>query len=785
MTMRSAGIRLSLVFAMVFVPLLAETTSLRAQLSHADYARAERLLGWNTLMLVSGTEVAPNWLPADRFWYLNRVGEGREFVLVDAGARARRPAFDHVRLAAALSVAADTSYEPFKLPFREFKFVEGGTAIRFQLGDSLRWTCAISDYSCAGPDTVPEDPVTDVASPDGRWVAFERDENLWIREVASGEEVRLSDDGVEHHGYAVNPEGCCTVVTDRRRGRGLRPILSWSPDSRKIATLRLDERQVEQLHLLETATGRPKIHSYRYALPGDSIIPTFEIYIFDIEARSKVRVDVEPQPMDFGVVAEDSVWMTAHWGGNADRLFFTRVERDRRKVTLLAADAETGSARAILEEEGPTLVELNLAIRGIPNWRVINGDGEVVWFSERDGWGHLYLFDAQSGALKNQITSGPWVVVNLLDVDERNRWVYFTAVGREHDRDIYFRHLYRARLDGSSLQLLTPETADHDIRVSPSGQYFVDSYSRRDTVPVTVLRGRDGRVLQTIEEGDVSRLLEVGWRWPKHFVVKARDGVTDLHGYLYLPSNFDADGTYPIIDYIYPGPQVGPIGWRSFRPNPWGDPYALAELGFIVMQIDAMGTPYRSKAFHDRWYGDMGDNGIIDHVVAIKQLAARIPQIDLDRVGIFGHSGGGFSSTDALLRYPDFFKVAVSSAGNHDNRSYFYAWGERYQGQLEKNEDGSDNYDSQANQNLAGELKGKLLLMYGTLDDNVHPNATLLLIDELIESNKDFDLIALPNRNHGYSNEPYVIRRTWDYFVEHLLGLDPPKEYEISRPPQN
>ena len=340
--------------------------------------------------------------------------------------------------------------------------------------------------------------------------------------------------------------------------------------------------------------------------------------------------------------------------------------------------------------------------------------------------------------------------------------------------------MYRVGFDGTGLRLLTPENADHDIRVSPSGTYFIDTYSRRDTIPVTVVRNVDGRVVQTLEEGDITRLLEAGWRWPVSFNVKARDGVTDLYGLLFFPSDFDPGATYPVIDYVYPGPQVGPIGFRGFTVSAArGNAHALAELGFIVFSIDAMGTPLRSKAFHDTYYGNMGDNGIPDHIVALRQLARRYPQIDLDRVGIFGHSGGGFASTDAILRYPDFFKVAVSSAGNHDNRSYDYTWGEKYQGLVKKDDDGTDSFDSQANQNLAENLKGKLLLMYGTLDDNVHPNATLLVIDELIKHNKDFDLIVMPNRNHGYANEPYVVRRTWDYFVKHLRGEEPPREFKL------
>ena len=279
-----------------------------------------------------------------------------------------------------------------------------------------------------------------------------------------------------------------------------------------------------------------------------------------------------------------------------------------------------------------------------------------------------------------------------------------------------------------------------------------------------------------------SELLAQGWRYPEHFTVAARDGVTPLHGFLYFPSDFDEDALYPVVDYIYPGPQIGPIRSRQASVSAPGNAAAMAELGFIVFVIDAMGTPMRDKAFHDAYYGNMRDNGIPDHISAMRKLAQRYPQMDLDRVGIFGHSGGGFSSTDALLSYPDFFKVAVSSAGNHDNRSYDFTWGEKYQGLLEENPDGTDSFDGQANQHLADKLEGNLLLMYGTLDDNVHPNANHLLINELIKANKDFDLLVLPNRNHGFSSEPYVIRRTWDYFVRHLLGTDPPRGYEIVRP---
>jgi dipeptidyl aminopeptidase/acylaminoacyl peptidase len=751
-----------------------------------DYARADQFLGWNARTLVHGEAMNPQWLDASRFWYRSHGPEGYEFVLVDAAAGSRTAAFDHARLAAALSVAADTSYVGTRLPFETFDFGDGET-ILFHLADSVRWSCSVSAYVCTGPDSIAVPPRTERPSPDGRWIAFTRDDDLWVREADTGTERRLSRDGSENFGYAAPPEGCCSVVTQARQERESPPVLIWSADSRRIVTHRFDERNVESLHLLETKTGRPALHSYRVALPGDSVIPTYEIHVFDVDGGGQARVDLDP--MDAvntsccGLTA-DTIWKDVKWGNDSDAVFFTRGVRSYDTLQLYVADASTGQPRKIIEETSKTYVEANGRSGGPPNWRVVSDDQEVVWWSERDGWGHLYLFDAATGAMKNRITEGPWMVLDLLHVDDVERWAYFTGVGREAGRDIYNRHFYRASLDGGRVELLSAEDADHNIWAGPSGEYFVDQYGTMESPPSTVLRARDGRVTMTLETADFSKLVEMGWKYPEHFTAVGRDGVTPVHGFLFFPSDFDEDATYPVVDYIYPGPQVGPIRGRQASVAPAGNAAALAELGFIVFLIDALGTPLRDKAFHDAYYANMRDNGLPDHIAAMRQLARRYPQMDLDRVGIFGHSGGGFSSTDAILSYPDFFKVAVSSAGNHDNRSYDYTWGEKYHGLLERNDDGTDSFDSQANQNIADQLEGKLLLLYGTLDDNVHPNATLLVIDELIRNNKDFDLIVMPNRNHGYAGEPYVIRRTWDYFVEHLLGHEPPREYQIIRPGQ-
>jgi dipeptidyl aminopeptidase/acylaminoacyl peptidase len=432
-----------------------------------------------------------------------------------------------------------------------------------------------------------------------------------------------------------------------------------------------------------------------------------------------------------------------------------------------------------LEEKAETFFE---AGNGRVNWRYLPRSGEVIWFSERDGWGQLYLYDVKTGREKLQITKSEGNVTQLLHVDEQNRVLYFAAVGKESGRDPYFRHFYRIGMDGQNPRLLTPADADHDITVSPSGRFFVDVYSTPDVPPVAELRDVDGTLLMTLETADISRLTARGWRPPMPITVKARDGSTDLYGLLYKPTTLDPSRTYPIVNHIYPGPQTGSVGGRQFSAAR-GDAQALAELGFAVVEIDGMGTPWRSKKFHEAYYGNMGDNTLADQVAGMKELARRFPWIDIDRAGIYGHSGGGYAAADAMFRYPDFFKVGISEAGNHDNRSYEDDWAEKWQGLLRVNADGTTNYDNQANQLVAKNLKGKLLLAHGTMDTNVPPYNTLLVVNELIKANKDFDLLMLPNRGHGFGNEPYMVRRRWDYFVKYLLGTEPPHEYEMHAPP--
>jgi dipeptidyl aminopeptidase/acylaminoacyl peptidase len=702
-------------------PLAAQRADDRRVLTADDYARAERLMPYNVNPLVLHGGVRPVFLPDGRFWYRTSTEDGSTYVVVDPVARTK---------------SACT------LPdCNEHNYTEATRRGRT--------------------------PRADVPSPDGKRSVFVRDWNLWVRDTATGKESPLTTDGVTDYGYATDNAGWT---------HSNRAIVLWSPDSKKIATFQQDQRGVGEMYLVETKVGHPTLQAWKYPLPGDEKITMIERVVIDVDKKKVTRLQMPPDQHRSTLcddVACDDVWSDVQWSPDAATLAFVSTARDHKREELRVADAATGAVRDVLSEKAETFYESG---NGRISWRYLPGSNDVIWFSERDNWGQLYLHDLKTGAEKLQITHGDGNVTQLLRVDEANRLLYFTGVGKETGRDPYFRHFYRIGTDGKGLTLLTPEDADHDITIAPSGNYFVDVYSRPDVPPIAVVRDMVGQRIVELEKADVSKLTATGWKPPQPITVKARDGQTDLYGLLYKPTDFDASKKYPIVNHIYPGPQTGSVGSRAFSAAR-GDAQALAELGFIVVEIDGMGTPWRSKKFHEAYYGDMGDNTLPDQVAAMKDLAQRYAWIDLDRAGIYGHSGGGYATADAMFRYPDFFKVGISEAGNHDNRNYEDDWAEKWQGLLRKNPDGTTNYDNQANQLVAKNLKGHLLLAHGTTDNNVPPENTLLVVNELIKANKDFDLLMLPNRGHGFGNEPYMVRRRWDYFVRYLMGAEPPKEY--------
>jgi dipeptidyl aminopeptidase/acylaminoacyl peptidase len=763
--------------------------------AHPDYAKAD-LIRTSGAFVLNAT-VAPVWFQdSTRFYYRSSSPRGEATVyVVDPVKRTKTPLFDNVHLAQVMSLAGDTIFDAMKLP--NFRLSDDERAIKLNAGKRL-FECALATYVCTVTDTSkvakPETPVWAVLSPDKKWEAFSHNHNIYVRragirdvkppvDTTKGAKrpprvdsltlpdsaIQLTKDGMDEYAYGTQTPS--TLPPDRPTRQ--RPQLIWSPDSKKIAVIRIDERGVRRYPLYSSTKPQPRLVSYPYAAPGDSVLIRYDTYVLDVGARSSVKMDGEKPPT---IVHGMSGIGAVKWSKKGDKLYLLNATRGAKRVTMLVADIATGRVTPITKDSAATFVELvHGGTEG--NWVIASNGDDIFFPSEKDGWLHIYRYDA-TGKLKNQLESGAYAVERIAHVSDSSKRVFFTAWGKESGVP-YYAHLYSVGFDGAGMKLLTPEDGNHRIVFIPTGGYFLDTYSRVDLPPVTLLRSAvDGAVVMTLEKADIEMLKNIGWTPAEVFTVKARDNVTTLYGLMYKPSTFDPKKKYPIITHIYPGPQVGSVGDWGFSTGSSGQARSLAELGFIVIQLDHMGTPKRSKAFHDFYYGNMGDNGIPDHIAAIRQLAARYDYIDLDKVGIYGFSGGGFASTDAILRYPDFFKVAVSGSGNHDNRTYGFFWGEKYQGLLKVDSaKGTDNFEASANYTLAKNLKGKLLLTHGDMDNNVHPSNTMRVVDALIKANKDFDLIIFPDTPHALP--AYGVRKVWDYFVRNLAGGEPPAGYEM------
>ncbi|QJD96475.1 prolyl oligopeptidase family serine peptidase [Mucilaginibacter robiniae] len=765
----------------ILLPALVVATTLSAQaqqsntLTTKDYEHAESFMTYNTAPLIDHANVRPNWQPNDRFWYRDLTAQGSEYILVDPVKKTRTVAFDHQKLAMALSTATGKSYQAAMLPFQTISFSSDNRFVKFQ-AEGKSWKYNLQTQQVA-EDTEPasNEAATgfgrrrggagnEVLSPDGKRAAFIKDYNLWVRDTKTNQQTQLTTDGVKDFGYATDNAGW---------SHSDRAILRWSPDSKKIATFQQDQRKVGDMYLVTTNVGHPELRSWKYPLPGDKNIAMIQRVIIDVDQPKVVRLQVQPDPHRATLsddISSSGTFDDIDWNADASQLAFVSTSRDHKQEKFRIANATTGTVREVFEETIPTQYESGW---GSINWRYLQKTNEIIWFSERDNWGHLYLYNASTGKLKNQITKGNWLVTQLLKVDEKNRLVYFLTTGRESENP-YFSQLCRVGFDGKHFTVLTPEAGTHQVTFSPSGSYFVDTYSKPDMPPVTVLRNLNGKLLTTLEKTDVSRLTATGWKAPIPITVKAHDGKTDLYGLMFVPTHLDPNKKYPIIDYIYPGPQGGSIGtggWSFGAAT--RDNQSLAELGFVVVAIEGTSNPLRSKSFHDMSYGNMSENTLPDQVTGIQQLAQKYAYIDINRVGIWGHSGGGFATAAAMFRYPDFFKVGISESGNHDNRNYEDDWGERYDGLVT-----ASDYAAHANEIFAQNLKGKLMLAHGLMDDNVPPSNTLLVVEALEKANKDYDLVIFPNSAHGYGTYSYyMMRRRWDYFVKNLLGVEPPHEY--------
>lgn len=762
---------------------IAGSAQQERKLTFEDYARAERFMNYNANPLVDHTVDHPVWLHDGRFWYQDHTVEGTTYILVDPEKKTKGPAFDHAKLAIALQSAMKPKVplNPHHLPITEFSLSEGDKVVTLATG-SRHWRCDLSNAGqCVSTDKAGTDvpgprvarrrPIAPVElSPDGQKAVFIRDWNLWMRDTATGEETQLTSDGVKDFGYATDNAGW--QHTDR-------PIVLWSPDSKKIATFQQDQRKVGEMYLVPVTNRHPQLQAWKYPLVGDKNVTMIERVVIDVNLRKIVRLKMPPDQHRSTICDDVSCnggWDDVQWSDDSKQLAFVSTSRDHRQEWLRVANAESGEIREVMTETAPKFFESG---NDRVNWKYLWDTDEVLWFSERDGWGQMYLYDGKTGKLKNQITHGEGNVTQVLLVNAAERALYFLGVGKEKGRDPYFRHYYRIRFDGTHMKLLTPENADHEVTPSPDGKYFIDVASTPTEPQTTVVRSTNGDLTLEVTKQDITRLRAAGWVPLTPITVKARDGQTDLYGFLFKPTNFDPTKKYPIVNNVYPGPQTGSCGSRSFEAA-HRDMQSLAELGFVVVCIDGMGTPWRSKAFHEYYYANLGDNTIPDQVAGMKELASQYPWIDIEKVGMYGHSGGGNATAAAMFKYPDFFKVGIAESGNHDQRDYEDDWAEKWAGLEVNNPDGTSSYDNQANQNYAKNLKGHLLLAHGTMDDNVPPNNTLLVVDALIKANKDFDLLMIPNEAHGYgAATPYMTRRRWDYFVRYLAGETPPHEYEM------
>lgn len=744
-----------------------------AQVTAADYERAAGMLNDRTSPLVDHAVSGTTWLDDGTLVYRDRTGGATRVLRFDPATGNAVAAFDPVALADAMNLAAGGKGKPVqadKLPPLQVSLEPDG---------SLRLSGMQGDFRCGADGCRAlekakggDEPGT--ASPDGTREAFVRDWNLWLRDRASGKETQLTFDGKPDHGYATDNAGW--KHTDDA-------ILVWSPDGRKIATFQQDQRKTSTMTLVATNVGAPKVEQWKYPFVGDKDVTMIERVVIDLSGAEPKTIRLQMPPDQHRSTCSDDIvcdagWEDVQWAKDGNTLAFVSTDRGHKSATLRVADAATGKVRDVFTETVATQYQSAPALSSV-NWRYLPESNEFLWFSQKSDWGHLYLHDLATGKQKRQLTRGDWNVAQVAHIDQASRTLWFRGVGREAGRDPYFVHFYKVGMDGGDVVLLTPENASHDVTLSKDGTRFVDSYSTTTAPPVVVLRDADGKQLAELARSDISRLKAAGWVAPEDIVVKARDGKTDLYGLMFKPSTFDPGKKYPIVTYIYPGPQVGSVGKRGFTPSR-SDHQALAELGFVVIALDGMGTPLRSKSFQDAWYGDMADNTLPDQVAALKQLAARHPWIDASRAGMWGHSGGGNATAAAMFRYPDVYKVGIAESGNHDNLSYEDDWGERYHGLMDKKADGGSNYDGQDNAAIAKNLKGKLFLLHGMMDDNVPPQSTLLVVDALVKANKDFDLLLLPHARHGFGADSYyVMRRRWDYFVKHLLGAEPPAQFEL------
>ncbi len=804
----------------------------------ANYRLAARFAPYKIQDLIYSTSVNPRWIEgSESFWYEWESSSGSRYYIVDPVAGTKREIFDNDRLAAELTRITRDPWDGQHLPIRAIKFIDANT-LQFEVESSQdEEEEDDQEEDVQGEEEVDEEeeegrqarararkkvhhfeydvntrtlremddweapdnhaPWASV-SPDGETVIFAREHNLYMmtgadysefleaRRGKSGdeadeaeedievEEIQLTTDGEEHYSYAVFERGDTDIEREESKLERKRASISWAQDSRRFSLIRRDRREVGDLWVIHmVGNKRPELESYKYDMPGEENVSQPEILIYDLQEREIVEVTLPEEWKDhrlFSASARQfrypdseepfrSLWLSK----GSDELHFIRQSRDQHRVDVMVADAATGESRVLFEERLNTYVEFQRL--------ELLDSGDMLWWSERDGWAHLYRF-APDGTLRNRLTEGPWSVRQVVGIDEAAGVVYFQANAREAGEDPYYQHLYRVNLDGSGLTLLNSGDFDHRVSMGESNRFFVDNYSRVNTTPMSALFASNGRRIMDLETADFSKLTEAGYEFPEPYTVKADDGVTDLFGVMYKPFDFDPAKNYPVVAYVYPGPQTEAVA-KAFSTARYET--ALAQFGMVVITIgNRGGHPARSKWYHNYGYGNLRDYGLADKKAAIEQLADRHDFLDIDRVGIYGHSGGGFMSTAAMLVYPDFFKVAVSSSGNHNNDVYNQNWSEKHHGVREVVDDSGNvsfEYEIDRNSDLAANLKGRLLLTTGDIDNNVHHAGTHRMAEALIRANKRFDYFVFPGQRHGYGDmSDYWFWLRAEYFVRHLLG---------------
>ncbi|MBP6067791.1 MAG: DPP IV N-terminal domain-containing protein [Bacteroides sp.] len=721
-----------------------------AQGTPDDYKRAFGIYQkYSDKVMYSG--VTPQWIAGTHlFWYVRNTPEGEKYVITNADKKSRTPLFENQKLADQLAKASGKEVNPRKLSLAACRVNASLDTVRFVFNQT-NWSYAVRKNTLKNEGTVPnrakerhwmerdeEKTSAPVLSPDGKRVAFIKNDNIYVKELITGKETPLSIDGTLGNYYSA--------------------YIQWSPDSKRVVSAKIrpvEKRFVYYVESSPTDQLQPKLHKQEYCKPGDEL-PFKVPCIFEVETGKSVipTTDLFPQQYDI---------TTIRWDSDSRAVTFEYNQRGHQLYRVLELSAETGNVRPLIEESSPTFVNYSRHFRH----DLTNGK-EIIWMSERDNWNHLYLYNRQTAQVDHQITRGEWYVREVLRVDEEKKLIYFSANGMVANEDPYLLRYYRIGFDGNNLTCLTPEEGMHTAWFSADMKYLVDVYSKVDQAPVAVLRsGDDGRILMPLETADISRLVSEGWKAPEVFAAKGRDGQTDIWGMIVRPSHFDPNKKYPVIEYIYAGPgsHYVPKSFYSAFYNMTG----LAELGFIVVQIDGMGTSFRSKAFEDVCYKNLKDAGFPDRKAWIKAASVRYPYMDIERVGIFGASAGGQESTSAVLLHPDFYKAAYSSCGCHDNRMDKIWWNEQWLGYPI-----GDQYKDGSNVENAHLLTRPLMLVVGEMDDNVDPASTMQVVNALVKANKDFELVVLPGVGHTMG-EKYGEHKRYDFFVKHLLGVEVPK----------